>query len=151
MIELIYHSEASIAFDDRTITDVLSTARSRNQQDDITGMLFFDGEKFIQILEGSADSVDRLYDSISKDARHRDVSVIYRGQIFERSFSEWRMGYKFTSALTGMESEFDWEANSDLTKVSEASKNPGAQFFNFMNQKFLSIDQKSSDQESTDP
>ncbi len=137
MIELLYHSEAGIAFDDKLIESILTTARDRNAKEDITGMLFFDGETFIQILEGPEERVDRVFASICQDNRHCKIGHIYRGQIFERSFADWRMGYKFTSALTGLLHEYDWQAQIELTKASQSTVNPGAQFFHFMNQSFL--------------
>ncbi len=137
MIELLYQSEAGFAFDDKIIETILTTARERNAIENISGMLFFDGIKFIQILEGPEENVDRVFASITQDRRHSQIELIYRGRIFERSFADWRMGYKFTSALTGALHEFDWEAQMDLTKVSESTANPGVKLFNFVNQNLV--------------
>jgi len=59
----------------------------------LTGALVFSGRYFVQILEGSAASVDNLLGIIRADARHSNMIVINDRSIERRSFSKWRMAY----------------------------------------------------------
>ena len=106
MIELIYKSQANYGFDKPMIEDLLTQARESNAQNDITGMLFFDGEYFVQLLEGPLEKIEPLYDVICNDKRHSDIKQIYSGGIRRRSFNEWHMGYEFVSPLTGEKLEY---------------------------------------------
>ena len=54
----------------------------------------FDGHRYIQILEGEAESVNHLYDVISKDSRHQELELLHVGGISARSFENWRMAYE---------------------------------------------------------
>ena len=59
----------------------------------ITGMLLCAGRSFLQVIEGEKKNVETLIRSIEKDDRHRNITVIIREPIPERSFGEWTMGY----------------------------------------------------------
>lgn len=70
-------------------------ARQRNEADGITGVLIFDNENLMQILEGEDDKVDACFDRIKRDTRHTDVITINRMEIPDRAFRTWRMGSLF--------------------------------------------------------
>ena len=53
----------------------------------LTGILFFDGHHFGQVLEGRRDAVDNRWQVIQRDQRHIDVHVIAHKEIARRSFS----------------------------------------------------------------
>lgn len=57
----------------------------------LTGILFFDGHHFGQVLEGRRDAVDNRWQVIQRDQRHIDVHVIAHKEIARRSFSNWSM------------------------------------------------------------
>ncbi len=94
LVSLVYVSFESRTMSQQDILDILEVARKRNTEENITGMLLYRGGYFIQALEGNADAVNKLYDDIAKDARHRNVIMIYKNPITERSFSNWSMGFK---------------------------------------------------------
>jgi len=137
MIELIYHSRARFVFDQGMIDQILDSARVRNAAENITGVLFFDGQNFIQILEGPEKEVEMIYTKIAKDKRHENVEQVYRGKIFNRSFEDWSMGYKFVSPLTDQAHDYNWAVQEGLAAGSNQKLNPGAQFFEFMRKNFL--------------
>jgi hypothetical protein len=56
-------------------------------------MLLCAGRSFLQVIEGEKKNVEKLISSIEKDDRHRNITVIIREPIPERSFGEWTMGY----------------------------------------------------------
>ena len=52
----------------------------------------------MQVLEGSKKAIFDLYEDIKKDDRHKSLKLIYDGEIPERYFTNWTMGFsKFES------------------------------------------------------
>lgn len=92
--EVIYTSVPTKANPD--INTILETSRRRNVQNDITGLLCYDGMRFLQILEGEQGAVADIYASIAADYRHRDVSLLHTGLSAKRSFKSWSMAYSDT-------------------------------------------------------
>jgi Sensors of blue-light using FAD len=96
LIRLIYRSKNAINIPGNRILihyhDIVSTARRRNAEQDISGFLMFDRERYHQILEGEAAPVDALFAKISTDPRHRDVELLLREPIVSRGFPDWSMG-----------------------------------------------------------
>jgi hypothetical protein len=93
LISLAYVSASSRDMTNDDLTDILTTARSHNSANNITGMLLYRNGYFIQALEGEEQVVRALYDKISKDSRHRNVLTVQQEEIQERSFGEWSMGF----------------------------------------------------------
>ena len=56
-------------------------------------MLLFHEGSFIQALEGEKSVVERLYEKIGQDKRHTETRVLFRGEIDERHFETWSMGF----------------------------------------------------------
>ncbi len=104
LYELLYSSIATAALDEGGIEELLARARRRNAQSNITGVLFYNGRKFLQLLEGSKEDVDRLFAVIREDARHCQVTVFHSGEIAERAFSEWAMAYETVGTETSLQS-----------------------------------------------
>ncbi|MEE2915447.1 MAG: BLUF domain-containing protein, partial [Pseudomonadota bacterium] len=50
---------------------VLAVSRRNNARDGITGLLYADGRRFLQVLEGERAAVERAYQRIAADPRHR--------------------------------------------------------------------------------
>jgi hypothetical protein len=93
LIQLIYTSQVSPDFREHDIPELLKTIRPANAKLQITGTLFFLGTAFLQVLEGEAHSVDRVYARILVDKRHTQVMTISRDAIEERSFPNWTMDF----------------------------------------------------------
>lgn len=52
----------------------------------------------MQILEGREKTIFDLYEILKKDDRHKSLKLIYNGEISERCFTSWTMGFsKFES------------------------------------------------------
>lgn len=71
---------------------ILSTSRKNNEAADVTGYLIFDGNSFIQVLEGPAAALEATMARIAGDERHRDVAVLGSQPAEARIFREWKMG-----------------------------------------------------------
>ena len=73
--------------------ELMTEARRINTERDITGLLLHRENSFYQVLEGTETEVRRTFASIEKDERHTAVDVLFDGEIEEREFADWRMGF----------------------------------------------------------
>lgn len=95
LIELIYISQANPKPTKESIEAILYSARRRNAELGITGLLIFDGEsRFWQVLEGKKVDVEAVYQRITEDERHTDIQLFSVRQIQKREFPQWLMGYQ---------------------------------------------------------
>jgi hypothetical protein len=79
---------------EQDLLDLLAQARDKNEKHDVTGLLLYAKENFIQVLEGEETTVDGIYQAILNDDRNTKNIVIQRRNIEERSFPQWSMGFK---------------------------------------------------------
>lgn len=71
--------------------EILDWSRNFNADFQITGVLLYLDEVYMQYLEGEGSTVDALFKSIRADSRHQDVTPLDRRMIKERVFPEWAM------------------------------------------------------------
>jgi hypothetical protein len=90
---LIYRSHSRIPADDRGagLADIFSVARANNKRLGVTGALLLTDNWFVQALEGDESVVRGLYERISADPRHEDVTVVESAAVDDRVFSRWAM------------------------------------------------------------
>jgi len=72
---------------------ILARARAANAAHGITGLLVFDGVRFLQHIEGPPSTLGRLWERIATDPRHTDVRVIYRGVLAQRRHRRFEAGF----------------------------------------------------------
>ncbi|XOV91081.1 MAG: BLUF domain-containing protein [Bacteroidota bacterium] len=90
---LIYASTRTCTDDE--LIDIYKVARAFNSEKDITGILLYSADNFVQYLEGEYEPLNSLYhDKILKDNRHKDVRLLVFEDHKKRYFSEWSMGRK---------------------------------------------------------
>lgn len=90
--ELVYVSRRARHVSDENVVDqIVLPAMRVNRDRSITGVLWFDPERFLQILEGPPDEVHRTFDSIRRDPRHSDIDVLCDAPLENRSFERWGM------------------------------------------------------------
>ncbi|MDO9161818.1 MAG: phosphate-starvation-inducible PsiE family protein [Methylococcaceae bacterium] len=94
MIRLIYASTALSAWGTEDLLKLLKECRAHNSAKNITGILLFSNNTFLQVLEGDEASVNSMYALIEKDPRHTDVTIIEKQPIVERAFPYWSMGFE---------------------------------------------------------
>ena len=103
LFRLLYISDSCIDEADhhREVEKIIATAKNRNGPMALTGALLFTGNHFVQILEGPADSLDRMMASLAADHRHVNIDVIMRDKIKSRQFSGWGLAYHGPSKFVG--------------------------------------------------
>ena len=94
VFQVLYTSEAGYAFTRDDLALLLTGARRRNAAVDLTGMLVFAQNLFLQVLEGRAEDVLATFARIEVDSRHKNITTLFRGNApAGRLFAEWAMGF----------------------------------------------------------
>lgn len=94
MIRLTYASTAVKDFSPENLLALLKTCRTNNGAKNITGILLYSHGTFFQVLEGDEAAIDSTFETIKRDTRHKDVTLIEKLPITERSFPYWSMGFE---------------------------------------------------------
>ena len=83
--------------------DILAVSQRNNARDALTGALLIHDGRFLQVLEGAGQDLDRLMKRLATDPRHDEVVVIERTAIVARRFSGWAMAsVQVTPALEAL-------------------------------------------------
>jgi hypothetical protein len=94
LVRLVYASRSTEEIDEAMAASIVEQSKKYNLEHGITGVLctYAEGNLFLQVLEGGRAEVNKLYGSILRDPRHRDVTLLDYAEITERRFASWRMG-----------------------------------------------------------
>jgi Sensors of blue-light using FAD len=102
---LTYTSLARLDLTDEDLGAIHQTARHLNALDGVTGLLLFDGSRFLQIIEGGEAAIDNLIERLRRDPRHSALEVRDERLAERRSFADWSLellrvsaGYKAARA-----------------------------------------------------
>jgi Sensors of blue-light using FAD len=98
---LTYTSRARLDLTDEDLGAIHQTARHLNALDGITGLLLFDGSRFLQIIEGAEEAIDNLVERLRMDPRHSAFEVRDERYVERRSFPDWSMELLRVSAGYG--------------------------------------------------
>lgn len=89
---LLYASTATGRTDSLVnMATILGESQRNNARDGLTGALAAHSGRFIQVLEGGAGDLDRLWRRLVPDPRHRDIVILDRRPIAGRQFHDWTM------------------------------------------------------------
>ncbi len=92
LVRLLYASRAAQAANAEDLAAILRQCRAHNPAHGITGVLCCSDDLYLQVLEGGRSAVNRLYNRIVADPRHKEVELLSYQQIGERHFAGWAMG-----------------------------------------------------------
>ena len=96
LTELVYSSATPEPMSPEAVRALLEHAREKNTRMGVTGLLCYDGQGFLQIIEGESAVILDLFHAIQNDPRHTDIHILHDGEIEERAFSDWKMAYEPT-------------------------------------------------------
>ena len=125
MLQLVYISTARGAVTAADLQRILAASRRNNGRDGVSGLLFFDGLRFLQALEGEEGAVTTAFERIRADPRHSGVVVLSRREVATREFGDWAMASR--TALEGKSQMLDRVA----ALVADASPMVQATFTSF--------------------
>jgi len=110
LIYLLYTSTRTKKCTQTEIDKILTVCNQHNLAENITGVLLYSENKFVQYLEGEYTILTSLYDKIKEDDRHQKVRLMAVGMIEQRAFPSWHMGNK---KLSWQEIDFVTEMTND--------------------------------------
>lgn len=112
MLQLLYVSSATpnVQID---MDDLLRVAQANNARDEITGLLYTDGPRFLQVLEGPKETVENAFLRIINDHRHRALVLLSRRLTTKREFGGWSMARRLLGETDDV----------FLTKIGELCRN----------------------------
>ena len=93
MYYMLYISTAAKPMNYDELTALLNQCRENNRQRNITGMLLYQHETFMQMLEGEKQEVLDVFETIKNDSRHTGIHIVHTGDIDQRNFKDWSMGF----------------------------------------------------------
>ena len=89
--QLLYISSSAAPAIGDNLSTILLQSRRNNPASELTGLLWTDGKRFLQVLEGGQAPLQQTFDRIQADSRHRGIVVLHNRGITERSFGYWSM------------------------------------------------------------
>jgi hypothetical protein len=90
---IIYVSQAVKLMKEEELAELLKISRRNNEAKNITGVLLYGDGSFIQVLEGSVNEIEFAFESIKADKRHNNITHMISGELPERNFPDWKMGF----------------------------------------------------------
>jgi hypothetical protein len=97
--QLVYASRATFQSTDNgggvepEVARILMQSRRNNPRRSLVGALYYGDGCFFQCLEGPQGEIDKLYEQLMTDPRHRDLTVLRRQSVGSTSFAGWSMKY----------------------------------------------------------
>lgn len=88
---LAYASQAIPGLSTDRLDALTRDAECFNRQADVTGVLLYDGSRFLQYLEGPEDGLWKVYSRVLDATSHCEMMELGQGQISGRRFPYWSM------------------------------------------------------------
>ncbi|PSR53586.1 blue light sensor protein [Adhaeribacter arboris] len=98
MYYIVYLSTAAQLMSDEELKEILVVSNANNRALNVTGMLLYHEGSIVQVIEGEEQTVKALYTKIERDSRHRGIIKLSEGQLEQRNFPDWSMGFRTISA-----------------------------------------------------
>lgn len=109
MYSLVYTSVSTTPMSGSELHALLAEARTDNARRGVTGMLLYKQGNFLQVLEGDRPVVTELSERIARDRRHTRVFTLHEGEVDERRFPDWSMGFR----------DLDHDPTADISGFSD--------------------------------
>jgi len=73
---------------------ILVAARRNNPRHAVSGILYSDGARFLELLEGPEEGVEAVLKRVRRDKRHCEMQVLLRREVPERQFGEEPLAHR---------------------------------------------------------
>lgn len=91
LTRLVYYSQRNPSIS-LNVEELLGICQRNNSAMNVTGILHYNGNYFLQVLEGGRAEVSSIYHRIAADPRHVNIILISCMDVRERIFPTWSMG-----------------------------------------------------------
>jgi hypothetical protein len=83
-------------------------AKANNQVHNVTGVLIYKNQNFLQVLEGEETIVDATFNRIKSDSRHKNIFKVINTNIDERIFEDYNFGFTIIDNKSGLSNLHDY-------------------------------------------
>ena len=97
---VLYHSRCVYDGFNVADLDIIKQAINANKKHGLTGYLHREAGFYVQYYEGDSAAVEQLTANLGADTRHFEMTIIDQGEIAERLFADWSMGYSSSGKTT---------------------------------------------------
>jgi len=121
---IIYRSTAIDGLTTAQVDEILNSARAFNLRESLSGLLLFDGQQFLQFLQGHLTPLNEAYSRIKLSSQHDSIVEIAKGPSEHLYFKNWDMGFcKTTHSELQKIANASWLASEpDIRKYREESE-----------------------------
>lgn len=91
--QIMYISTVTDAMTPDQCVGIARRSAERNTRDGVTGLLLFNSRRFLQVLEGPRDAVNKAYARIAGDPRHCAIVKLREQTVAAREFGAWGMAF----------------------------------------------------------
>lgn len=105
---IAYISEAAPEMPHDRLDAIVEDAARFNRVAGVTGVLLYDGARFLQYVEGPEDGIASVYERIVQASGHSSMTRLAGGSVPARYFPYWSMRW-----LPSLQTELDQLAHSD--------------------------------------
>jgi len=106
MRQILYISTARKHLTPNDVGDILRSSHRNNTLSGVTGLLFYDGVRFMQVLEGPSEKIEETFSRIRADKRHYALVILHDIPMAERQFRQMTMA------------SYVWDSNEGPASVS---------------------------------
>lgn len=99
MLQQWFYVSRSAVESTAEVQQIVRVSRIRNGEHGVTGLLVYSGEHFAQVIEGQAEDLAPIIDSIRRDPRHQIVWERPLTSSDDRWFGDWSMGYLYNDSI----------------------------------------------------
>lgn len=98
MRQVFYVSKATQAGQIDVLDTIVHQSRHNNALDGVTGLLWSDGTRFAQVIEGDERAIADVLARILADPRHHAVEIVHDRPVVDRQFGSWSMDLRSADA-----------------------------------------------------
>jgi hypothetical protein len=88
---LVYVSQKSDRLGEHDLEALVAGAATFNATADVTGILLFDGQRFLQYLEGPEAGLEAAFSRVCAAASHSEIMLLAGGIVGARFYPSWSM------------------------------------------------------------
>lgn len=102
LVRLLYASRfCESKYESTELARINESSQKNNVPADVTGILIFGEDYFLQCLEGGREAVSTTFNRITRDPRHEKVLLLSMEEITHREFGEWVMKFVVLTKANG--------------------------------------------------